>query len=57
MLGLIQVDNIVVIGHSCCGGIKGIMSIPEDGTTGSDFIEGMCTCKDQGETELSFSEQ
>lgn len=22
-----------MIGHSCCGGIKGLMSIPDDGTT------------------------
>ncbi|XP_052185555.1 carbonic anhydrase 2-like [Diospyros lotus] len=37
----LEVENILVIGHSRCGGIKHLMHIPDDCTTasGSDFID------------------
>ncbi|RVW53115.1 Carbonic anhydrase, chloroplastic [Vitis vinifera] len=35
----LEVENILVIGHSRCGGIQALMSLPADGTTSNDFID------------------
>lgn len=39
----LKVEHILVIGHSRCGGIRALMSIPDDGTISSEFIERWVT--------------
>ncbi|KAJ6970491.1 hypothetical protein NC653_034932 [Populus alba x Populus x berolinensis] len=35
----LEVENILVIGHSRCGGIERLMTLPEDGSTANDFVD------------------
>ncbi|KAM6594314.1 hypothetical protein CsatA_002017 [Cannabis sativa] len=60
----LKVENILVIGHSRCGGIERLMSYPEDGSARFDFIDDWVSiaqaAKDKVKAEhshLSFEEQ
>ncbi|XP_021669847.2 carbonic anhydrase 2 [Hevea brasiliensis] len=35
----LKVENILIIGHSRCGGIEALMNLPKDGSTSNDFID------------------
>ncbi|XP_060967997.1 carbonic anhydrase, chloroplastic isoform X2 [Cannabis sativa] len=60
----LKIENILVIGHSHCGGIKRLMSHPEDGSRPFNFIDNWVNiaqaAKDKVKAEhknLSFEEQ
>ncbi|XP_050222809.1 carbonic anhydrase 2-like [Mercurialis annua] len=36
---VLEVKNILVVGHSDCGGIKALMNLPDDGSSTHDFID------------------
>ncbi|KAG6633108.1 hypothetical protein I3843_12G026100 [Carya illinoinensis] len=38
-ISVLKIPNILVIGHSSCGGIKRLMSYPEDDSAPCDFID------------------
>ncbi|KAH7531686.1 hypothetical protein JRO89_XSUnG0012000 [Xanthoceras sorbifolium] len=38
-VGHLKVENILVMGHSRCGGIERLMSLPQDGSTTYDFVD------------------
>ncbi|XP_020519798.1 beta carbonic anhydrase 5, chloroplastic isoform X2 [Amborella trichopoda] len=61
-VNFLEVENIFIIGHSCCGGIKALMSMEEE--CNSSFIEGWVaigkpakSCIKATAVNLSFDQQ
>ncbi|XP_030492564.2 carbonic anhydrase 2 [Cannabis sativa] len=60
----LKVENILVIGHSRCGGVKRLMSHPEDGSATFDFIDNWVNIAQAAKikvktehSDLTFEEQ